>query len=71
MADTRADLLTPNSRDARGRPIRELEQRLFDGRVLEIRTHALPTGGFRQYLHRHHRRYRRQRRCARQSAGFA
>ena len=42
----RADLLTPNSRDARGRPIRELEQRLFDGRVLEIRTHPLPTGGF-------------------------
>ncbi len=46
MADSELTLLTPNSRDARGRPIRELEQRLFDGRVLEIRTHALPTGGF-------------------------
>ena len=46
MADSELTLLTPNSRDARGRPIRELEQRLFDGRVLEIRTHPLPTGGF-------------------------
>ena len=46
MADSELNLLTPNSRDARGRPIRELEQRLFDGRMLEIRTHPLPTGGF-------------------------
>ncbi|MDF5939917.1 PAS-domain containing protein [Pseudomonas aeruginosa] len=29
-----------------GSPLSAREQRLFDGRVLEIRTHALPTGGF-------------------------
>ncbi|WP_084335000.1 hybrid sensor histidine kinase/response regulator NahK/ErcS' [Pseudomonas indica] len=46
MAESELQLLTPDSRDANGRPIREVEQRLFDGRMLEIRTHALPTGGF-------------------------
>ena len=46
MAESELKLLTPNTRDGQDRPIRELEQRLFDGRVLEIRTHALPTGGF-------------------------
>jgi two-component system, sensor histidine kinase len=46
IADSELDLLTPASRDANGRVIHEREQRLFDGRVLEIRTHPLPTGGF-------------------------
>lgn len=46
MADSELALLTPQTRDAEGRPVRELEQRLFDGRMLEVRTHALPTGGF-------------------------
>ncbi|TWC28996.1 PAS domain S-box-containing protein [Pseudomonas sp. SJZ079] len=46
MADSELALLTPDSCDANGRPIEELELRLFDGRMLEVRTHALPTGGF-------------------------
>ena len=46
IADSELDLLTPDSRDANGRVIHEREQRLYDGRVLEIRTHPLPTGGF-------------------------
>ncbi|MDF9906764.1 hybrid sensor histidine kinase/response regulator NahK/ErcS' [Pseudomonas sp. AP3_22 TE3818] len=46
IADSELNLLTPASRDGNGRPVRECEQRLYDGRVLEIRTHPLPTGGF-------------------------
>ncbi|PMZ87474.1 MULTISPECIES: hybrid sensor histidine kinase/response regulator NahK/ErcS' [unclassified Pseudomonas] len=46
IADSELNLLTPASRDGNGRPVRECEQRLYDGRVLEIRTHALPAGGF-------------------------
>ncbi|NWB98324.1 PAS domain-containing protein [Pseudomonas gingeri] len=46
IADSELSLLTPASRDANGRVIHEREQRLYDGRVLEIRTHPLPTGGF-------------------------
>jgi len=46
MAESELALLTPDSRDASGNPIEELELRLFDGRMLEVRTHALPTGGF-------------------------
>ncbi|SDH56822.1 PAS domain S-box-containing protein [Pseudomonas benzenivorans] len=46
MAESELELLTPDSRDASGNPIEELELRLFDGRMLEVRTHALPTGGF-------------------------
>ncbi|WP_120995738.1 hybrid sensor histidine kinase/response regulator NahK/ErcS' [Stutzerimonas urumqiensis] len=46
MAESELRLLTPASRDDAGRPIRELEQRLFDGRMLEIRTHPLPAGGY-------------------------
>ena len=46
MADSDLALLTPASRDARGKRIEELELRLFDGRMLEVRTHPLPTGGF-------------------------
>lgn len=46
IADSELALLTPHSQDAQGRDLFELEQRLFDGRVLGIRTHPLPTGGF-------------------------
>lgn len=46
MAESDLPLLTPRSRGADGAPVAVLEQRLFDGRMLEIRTHALPTGGF-------------------------
>ncbi len=46
MADSELPLLTPDTRDAVGRPIREMETRLCNGRVLEVRTHPLPTGGF-------------------------
>jgi PAS domain S-box-containing protein len=46
MADSELQLLTPDSRDASGKAIEELELRLFDGRMLEVRTHPLPTGGF-------------------------
>ncbi|WP_437884307.1 hybrid sensor histidine kinase/response regulator NahK/ErcS' [Pseudomonas sp. LRF_L74] len=41
MAETEVPLLTPAG-GAQG----ECEQRLFDGRMLEVRTHPLPTGGF-------------------------
>ncbi|MGR4043711.1 hybrid sensor histidine kinase/response regulator NahK/ErcS' [Pseudomonas sp. 910_21] len=46
IGDSELSLLTPASRDCNGRVIHECEQRLSDGRVLEIRTHPLPTGGF-------------------------
>lgn len=46
MAESELKLLTPNTRGASGQPLSELEQHLFDGRTLEIRTHPLPTGGF-------------------------
>ncbi|KDN99210.2 MULTISPECIES: hybrid sensor histidine kinase/response regulator [Pseudomonas] len=46
IADSELALLTPASRDGNGRCVHEREQRLFDGRMLEIRTHPLPTGGF-------------------------
>lgn len=46
MADSELRLLTPDTYDANGQPLTELEQHLFDGRTLEIRTHPLPTGGF-------------------------
>ncbi|MCI0996654.1 PAS domain-containing protein [Pseudomonas corrugata] len=46
IADSELQLLTPASRDSNGRLIHEREQRLSDGRVLEIRTHPLPTGGY-------------------------
>lgn len=46
IADSELQLLTPSSRDSNGRLIHECEQRLADGRVLEIRTHPLPTGGY-------------------------
>ncbi len=46
IGDSELQLLTPASRDGNGRLIKECEQRLSDGRVLEIRTHPLPTGGY-------------------------
>ena len=46
MADSELKLLTPDTCGVNGQPLRELEQHLFDGRTLEIRTHPLPTGGF-------------------------
>ena len=46
MAESELPLLTPASSSFAGTPLAALEQRLFDGRMLEIRTHALPTGGF-------------------------
>ncbi|MCF6780816.1 hybrid sensor histidine kinase/response regulator NahK/ErcS' [Stutzerimonas stutzeri] len=46
MADSELKLLTPDTRSENGQPLTELEQHLFDGRTLEIRTHPLPTGGF-------------------------
>ena len=46
IGDSELQLLTPASRDSNGRLVHECEQRLSDGRVLEIRTHPLPTGGY-------------------------
>ncbi|PKM23657.1 MAG: hybrid sensor histidine kinase/response regulator, partial [Gammaproteobacteria bacterium HGW-Gammaproteobacteria-12] len=46
MAESELEPLTPDSRDAAGKPMRQVEVRLFDGRMLEVRTHPLPTGGF-------------------------
>ncbi|WP_144571657.1 hybrid sensor histidine kinase/response regulator [Azomonas agilis] len=46
MAKSELPLLTPESRDQNERSISHLEQHLPDGRVLEIRTHPLPSGGF-------------------------
>lgn len=46
MAESELQPLTPDSRDAAGKPLRQVEVRLFDGRMLEVRTHPLPTGGF-------------------------
>ena len=46
MADSELPLLTPESRDEYDHLIPHLEQHLDNGRVLEIRTHPLPTGGF-------------------------
>lgn len=39
-------LLTPQSEQDNAEPLLELEQRLKDGRVLEIKTHPMPSGGF-------------------------
>ena len=46
MHDSRVLVLTPRSRDRQGQPLLQKEQRLSDGRVLEIRTHPLPSGDF-------------------------
>ncbi|MBR9828185.1 MAG: PAS domain-containing protein [Oceanospirillales bacterium] len=46
MRQSEVALLTPDLHDSQGRALHELEQRLQDGRVLEIRTHPMPAGGF-------------------------
>lgn len=46
MAVSDTAVLTPQSVDERGQPLLQKEQRLVDGRVVEIRTHPLPGGGF-------------------------
>lgn len=46
MASGHAAVLTPQSVDQEGQPLRQKEQHLADGRVVEIRTHLLPGGGF-------------------------
>lgn len=46
MQASEVELLTPDSRDHSGAPLAELRQQLSDGRVIEIRTHALATGGY-------------------------
>ncbi|ULG67736.1 hybrid sensor histidine kinase/response regulator [Marinobacterium sediminicola] len=46
MEQSEVALLTPDVQDSSGRPLQEMEQRLSDGRVLEIRTHPMPSGGF-------------------------
>lgn len=46
MAVSDTAVLTPQSLDERGQPLLQKEQRLADGRVVEIRTHPLPGGGF-------------------------
>ncbi|MCQ4315935.1 hybrid sensor histidine kinase/response regulator NahK/ErcS' [Stutzerimonas zhaodongensis] len=46
MADSELMLLTPQTHAPNGQLLNEMEQHLFDGRTLEIRTHPLPTGGF-------------------------
>ncbi len=46
MNDSRVSVLTPRSSDRNAQPILQKEQRLSDGRVLEIRTHPLPSGDF-------------------------
>ncbi len=46
MAESELEPLTPDSHDAAGKPLRQVEVRLYDGRMLEVRTHPLPTGGF-------------------------
>ncbi|GLK92124.1 hybrid sensor histidine kinase/response regulator [Pseudomonas turukhanskensis] len=46
MEDSELGLLTPDTQDSNGRRVQQMEQRLFDGRVLEVRTHPMPAGGF-------------------------
>lgn len=46
MARSEVTLLTPYSRDERGKPLSTLTQQLKDGRVIEIRTHSLADGGY-------------------------
>lgn len=46
MDTTEVSDLSPESRDARGFPSLQREQVLSNGKVLEIRTHPMPEGGF-------------------------
>ncbi len=45
MQASEVSLLTPASHNEDW-PVHELEQRLADGRVLEVRTHPMPAGGY-------------------------
>ncbi len=46
MNNSCAALLTPQSMAEDDTPLLQKEQRLADGRIIEIRTHPLPLGGF-------------------------
>lgn len=46
MQSSEVRLLTPETLGEQGAPMLETEQHLADGRVLEIRTHPMPSGGF-------------------------
>ena len=46
MEDSELELFTPYSRTEQGAPVLTCEQHLGNGRVLEVRTHPMPTGGF-------------------------
>ncbi|MFT6913767.1 MAG: signal transduction histidine kinase [Motiliproteus sp.] len=46
MAGSQVSDLNPCSRDRQGRPCLRLEQKLIDGRILEICSHPLPSGEF-------------------------
>lgn len=46
MEDSELQLFTPSSLSRSGEPVYTFEQRLDSGRVLEVRTHPMPTGGF-------------------------
>lgn len=46
MATSETGVLTPQTLDQHGQPFLHHEQRLADGRVVEVRTHPLPGGGF-------------------------
>ena len=46
MQSSEVRLLTPETLGEQGVPMLETEQHLADGRVLEIRTHPMPSGGF-------------------------
>ncbi len=71
IADSELQLLTPASRDSNGRLIHESEQRLSDGRVLEIRTHPLPTGGYVNTFTDITERYQHAEALSEANAGFA
>ncbi|SIQ26280.1 PAS domain S-box-containing protein [Marinobacterium stanieri] len=46
MAASEVGLLTPDTLSPSGEQLFEMEQRLSDGRVIEIKTHPMPSGGF-------------------------
>jgi two-component system, sensor histidine kinase len=46
IEDSELNLFTPATLTQRGQPVYTSEQRLASGRVLEVRTHPMPTGGF-------------------------
>tara|TARA_B100001059_G_scaffold37112_2_gene30054 strand:+ start:19940 stop:22564 length:2625 start_codon:yes stop_codon:yes gene_type:complete len=46
IEDSELELFTPYSLNHQGAPLLTCEQRLSSGRVLEVRSHPMPTGGF-------------------------